>query len=1057
MNAPFTVRQLAQYGRVDAAIPGTVTLMQMGEQGSPYASILTSDLVSSALAAGGNLNLLAGLSQIVFGFDQGAGAVVLSVVNGQLSVAPSLLTSTVNATFVNAASVTVNGAPVATQTDLASSRAASVTSFNQRTGDIMLEDVDILRAGGAPQRDPHFTGWVTAPSVWDTRQNDDTVATTNWVQRLLCTSLPLTTAQLNAIYAVPGPPYPMVPSPALGDASSRIATTAFVDDTLVDYAPLQSPQFTGIPTAPTPPVGDSSIRLATTAFVASEINSVTAYQVNVKAFGALGNAVYPGNSGAHLKNVTANGTNVLTVSSTTGVSVGQNIASANWNSLGSAALPMPTTVTAVTPTTITVSQVIPTGTYSLLATWWPINNTTVTGNDDTAAIKAAIDFALQNNIPDVYLPPGTYKISDTLQLGYGNNTYSIHLIGSDRPPYAVGFAGSLIVSVAPDRPAINVQQGRYTLVKGLHILGPNANFALQAQNYSYNLSPNPLDWLDPLLYVTGSTPGGLQQHTPLAGITIDAFSGAAPAAPYPQNYPAWTGLTGTYGRGYSSDTTIRECFVQGFGVNIASGLNTSNQGDFLRVIGGLSGNAPYGTCVGNSQSRNVFIESHNFFGLNTFIDNMAMGMQQGTMIGTVANCSGSSLYRLLNINTGNSGPVRVANCYAENAVRIGAINFATGVTASVEFDGCQFNFTEVNSHGQIPNGYVLVTGNGGISFLNSRISGNGRINTFAAVSSGGNWVGYLTVRDSNFYSMATNGPGGSAAMQSAINYSGGMLPGPSRYSSTFTDNTYYQNAIMPYYPNTTGGSSVRIDGDDFNFMGLARLWMTPVAKRFVDTGNKRWTFQRPNEGNLQLSVMPGWVTVAPVWTQDVVTFTMAAGTYSNAAYKILPGWILHHYNSGTIFVVTAVGAVDGSGNYPITAVQQNNLIVDPVTGNYVANTLPDAAPGFPSPLGGNTQAIQATMIIPRQVYYGSFTNGSNAIATVHRGDNVATDIATYLVVGDPVWAAVYQDQTNPTWPLNSGATMQTLATVVSGSPGSATLSGNAAQTGRFPIYPIPIR
>ena len=246
-SSSFQVRQLAQYGRADAAIPGTVTLMQMGEAGTPYASILTSNLVSSALAAGGNLNLLAGLSEIVFGFDQGAGAVTLSVVQGELQVSPSLRTSKLDATFVNATGMTVNGVPVATQGDIANVLANSVTSFNQRTGDIQLETPDILRAGGAPIRDAHFGGWITAPSVWDIRQNDDTVATTNWVQRLLCTALPLTTAQLNAIYAVPGPPYPSVPSPALGDASSRIATTAFVDESLDDYAPLYSPHFSGVP------------------------------------------------------------------------------------------------------------------------------------------------------------------------------------------------------------------------------------------------------------------------------------------------------------------------------------------------------------------------------------------------------------------------------------------------------------------------------------------------------------------------------------------------------------------------------------------------------------------------------------------------------------------------------------------------------------------------------------------------------------------------------------------------------------------------------------------
>lgn len=283
-SSSFQVRQLAQYGRVDAAIPGTVTLMQMGEAGTPYASILTRDLVTSALAGGGNLNLAAGSGSIVFGFDQGAGAVTLSVVQGELQVSPSLRTSQLDATFVNAQSVTQGGVQVATQADLAADRAASVTSFNQRTGDILLETADILRAGGAPQQSPVFSGWVTAPSFWDTRIADDTVVTANWVHRLICTgavtsfncrtgNVTLTTADVNAAYAVPGT-WPVAPSPVLGDASDRIATTSFVDESLDGFAPTYSPAFSGIPTAPTAASGDVSNTIATTSFVSNAITSV---------------------------------------------------------------------------------------------------------------------------------------------------------------------------------------------------------------------------------------------------------------------------------------------------------------------------------------------------------------------------------------------------------------------------------------------------------------------------------------------------------------------------------------------------------------------------------------------------------------------------------------------------------------------------------------------------------------------------------------------------------------------------------------------------------------
>lgn len=326
MNAPFTpvqVRQLAQYPRQDAAIPGTLLLMQMGEAGSPYGSILASDLVTSALADGGNLSLSAATGRIAFLFDQGAGAVTLSVSRGELLVSTALRTSILNATFVNAESIAVGGLPVVTAPQLAAVAADNVRSFNSRQGDVLLEEGDILRAGGAPQANPHFSGWVLAPSHWDVRIDDDTVATAHWVHDVLrsgCFSVRslngrsgcvvLQTSDVNTAFAVPGPPFPSSQNPPFGDASSRIATTLFVDEALSSlelalrdviarsripildelqlYAKLDSPQFIGIPTAPTANPGTTTGQLATTAFVMA---AVTASTTGVASFNTRTGAV----------------------------------------------------------------------------------------------------------------------------------------------------------------------------------------------------------------------------------------------------------------------------------------------------------------------------------------------------------------------------------------------------------------------------------------------------------------------------------------------------------------------------------------------------------------------------------------------------------------------------------------------------------------------------------------------------------------------------------------------------------------------------------------------
>lgn len=68
---------------------------------------------------------------------------------------------------------------------------------------------------------------------------------------------------------------PTAPTPAGGDNSTKIATTAFVTGELTAKAPLASPTFTGTPAAPTPTAGDSTTKIATTAFVAAAVASGT--------------------------------------------------------------------------------------------------------------------------------------------------------------------------------------------------------------------------------------------------------------------------------------------------------------------------------------------------------------------------------------------------------------------------------------------------------------------------------------------------------------------------------------------------------------------------------------------------------------------------------------------------------------------------------------------------------------------------------------------------------------------------------------------------------------
>ena len=141
-----------------------------------------------------------------------------------------------------------------------------VTSFNFRTGDVLLELKDIMRAGGAPILNPHLLGWCTATSPIDPHLADDTIATTKWVQEQWCAAY--NTAAAGALVSrfdgrggdvwlndaditfacTQAGAQPRSNTPPSGDASNRIATTMFVDDGLTELSAYVDQALNGLPT-----------------------------------------------------------------------------------------------------------------------------------------------------------------------------------------------------------------------------------------------------------------------------------------------------------------------------------------------------------------------------------------------------------------------------------------------------------------------------------------------------------------------------------------------------------------------------------------------------------------------------------------------------------------------------------------------------------------------------------------------------------------------------------------------------------------------------------------
>lgn len=115
-----------------------------------------------------------------------------------------------------------------------------------------------VRVGGAnlevlaPIASPVFTGNPRAPTP-DVDDGDTSIATTAYVLGQAATTPPVMDGVASA------------------GASTRTARADHVHPTDTSRAPLASPTFTGTPAAPTPAAGDNSTKISTTAFVVTAL------------------------------------------------------------------------------------------------------------------------------------------------------------------------------------------------------------------------------------------------------------------------------------------------------------------------------------------------------------------------------------------------------------------------------------------------------------------------------------------------------------------------------------------------------------------------------------------------------------------------------------------------------------------------------------------------------------------------------------------------------------------------------------------------------------------
>lgn len=180
----------------------------------------------------------------------------------------------------------------------------SVVSFNGRTGAITLNGADLSAALGVPATDPLLSQSQIDALICQAIEDWYSIAPLVFTFNGRVGDIWLLATDVSwALFA--DPLHATAPNPGLGDASNRIATTLFVDESLADlydqiqtdinqivdlsaYAKLASPAFSGVPTAPTANPGTTTGQLATTAFVQ---NAVAASTAGVSSFNTRTGAV----------------------------------------------------------------------------------------------------------------------------------------------------------------------------------------------------------------------------------------------------------------------------------------------------------------------------------------------------------------------------------------------------------------------------------------------------------------------------------------------------------------------------------------------------------------------------------------------------------------------------------------------------------------------------------------------------------------------------------------------------------------------------------------------
>jgi hypothetical protein len=527
--------------------------------------------------------------------------------------------------------------------------------------------------------------------------------------------------------------------------------------------------------------------------------------------------------------------------------------------------------------------------------------------DDTAAIQAAIDYSIYTEAAPktVLFPSGTYKTTDTIQVGYGERYITVELVGQ------LDFHGFL--PMFSDRPCINVQAGRNVRLKKLTLSGTNRSYLRDHYDRFRDRTDISL-WYGPTI-----SPQNNSRYAPYAGITIDGYAGVMPTPHYPEvNYPAFIKSNGQYQKGFSSNTIIDDCHIEGFCVGVAVQpcmVPDDSNGDFItyrdcdisfNIVGIADGHA-------DARCSNIY-NSHLHFNY-TAVDAVSYGPKHGTFISHISGSSFDNNVNILNVNIGGSQlqggyPIKFDACYGESVYRIGNIYTSGRQISGIGFESCKFYFS-VRNEEYSPIDLV----SGGISnliFKNCVIQGDyGFYNFDAAIEMDG--VAFASLIADGF---GTNGIAGRIAKS----FTGGLWAGEAR-RVRITPHDYFSysgRSLIASSLKVIDSESFPINADADTAIGDQQGVPIPWWTNFLANGRSKFLVSGVPVLKLDRSVYPlSNISKFGCEYSFVVQLGFIADAFGinrDLSYAIGKGDIVVDRSTGRIFCITDADFSGGTSN-----------------------------------------------------------------------------------------------------------------------------------------------